>query len=101
MQPLRAAFRRFDSQRLQSVRLEVFAGLLPFLGLAADPRARRHHEERHMIARTAGRIEHVVAEAQAILPKLASEMEGVDGTPAARGEKLDIVTIALGFQKPP
>src|SRR5439155_17592953 len=78
MQPLRAAFGRLDGKGLQAVRFEILTGLLPFFRFPANPRACRHYEEGHMITPAVHRIEHVIAEAQAILPQLAAELEGVE-----------------------
>ena len=95
------AFGGLDGQRLDGVRLEELAGLLPLLGSFADARARGHHEQRQMIAPAVLGIEDVVAQAQAVVAALPAEAEGVDGRRAAGREQVDRVAVALGFEELP
>jgi hypothetical protein len=44
---------------------------------------------------------HEVAEAEAVVLGLASELEGVEGLGAARGEQVDGVAVALDFEELP
>src|ERR1035437_3350262 len=50
VQPLRRGLGGLDGQRLNGMRLEESALLFPLLALLADARARRHHQQRQMIA---------------------------------------------------
>ena len=62
----------------------------------ADPRARRDDEHRQVIA-----ADDVVAQAQAVLPPLPSEVESMDRTLPARREQVDRVAVALRFEELP
>ena len=87
VQPLRRAFGRFDGQRLNGVRFEELARLLPLLGPLADARAGRDHEQRQVVAAAIFGVQNVIAQAQSVFARLPSEAEGVEGRAAARREQ--------------
>src|ERR1035438_754740 len=63
VEPFRGALSRLNGQRLDGVRLEELAGLLPRLGSFADAGPRRHHEQRQVIAAAVLRFENIIAQA--------------------------------------
>ncbi len=84
VQPFGAAFRRLEPQRLDGVHEQVLARLLGLLGALADARSRSDHKYRDVIAPAVQRVQHVVAQRQAVLARLAAEPEGVNRRSAPR-----------------
>src|SRR3954470_6099700 len=75
------------------MRLNELAGLFQLLGFLADARARRHHEQRQVVAR----LEDVVAEAQAVVLPLPAELERMWLIP----KEMDRIAVALGLEELP
>src|SRR5581483_8161162 len=75
--PFGTAFGSFDRQLLESVRFEVLTVGFELLGFLADSGSVCAEEEGQVIALSVRCGQDVVAQAEAVFPRLAVEMEGV------------------------
>ncbi len=101
MQPFRAGLRRFNRQRLQSVRLEVVTLVFRFLGALAHALAGGHHEKRQMVALAVLRRHHVIAQAEEITLPLPLEAESMQRFLRARSEQAQGIHFRLGLEELP
>ncbi len=101
VQPLRGAFGGFNRQRLDGVRFQELACLFPLFGALSDALARRHHEQRHVIAAPFVGLQDIVAETQSIGPPLPAKMERVQRRLVPRREQVNRVAVALGLEELP
>src|SRR5579885_3339140 len=89
MQPFRAAFGGFDSERLQPMGEEVFAALLHLLGALAHAGAGGNDEDSEMIPAAILLRQDVIAEAESVGAGLAAEVESMERRCGAGLEEMD------------